>query len=119
MGPFEWKATDLLVATDPAILNYLRNSNVKLTPESDGDFYRIIRHFESIGNKRLASTWKSKIKGSKARFFKIVFRLVFLHWNLRINLKEQVPEEDVEVAYDIDLDDDEAYKPDNMCNIDR
>ena len=48
-----------------------------------------------------------------------VVKLVFLHWNLRINLKEQVPEEDVEVAYDIDLDDDEAYRPDYMCNIDR
>ena len=58
------------MATDPALLDYLRNSNVKLAPERDGDIYRIVRHFDSIGDERLISKWKSKTNGSKARFFK-------------------------------------------------
>ena len=38
-----------------------------------------------------------------------VMKLVFLHWNLRIKLKDLVPEEDVEVPFDINVDDEMAY----------
>ena len=46
-----------------------------------------------------------------------VMKLVFLHWNLRIKLKDPVPEEDVEVPFDIDVDDEMAYQPDYLLNI--
>ena len=49
--------------------------------------------------------------------YNTVMKLVFLYWNLRIKLKDLVPKEDVEVPFDINVNDKIAYQPDYLLNI--